>query len=200
MTILYYSPASPYSAKVRMAAFAGGIDIEAHPVNTGDEPEALISANPMGKIPTLLLDDGYALFDSRTIMQELDRMSGKTLYPRNAAKRRDAERLEAAADGLCDCLLAQVYEKRMRPEERIHQPWVDLQMRKSLRTLDWLNDHLPRVGKAPNGGQIAVAAAIGYLELRFPDLNWSRGRPKLKKFIAKMTESFPEMMALRPKG
>lgn len=198
MPILYFSAASPYSAKVRMAAAATGIALDAQTVSTSDEPDPLISANPLGKIPTLVCDDGFALFDSRAIMQEIDRLSGKALYPRNGVKRREAERLEAAADGLCDVLLAQVYERRFRPEEKIEQSWLDLQARKATRALDWLNDNLPRLGKAPTGGQIAVVAALGYLELRFGHIDWRRGRPKLKRFVARFEEQFPELAALAP--
>lgn len=118
MTQILYSPASPYSAKVRMAAQHAGIPFESVVVTTSAEPENLINANPLGKIPTLVTDDGKSVFDSRAIMQYLNRISGNKLFPRNAEKRTDAERYEAIADGLSDVLLAHVYERRMRPEER----------------------------------------------------------------------------------
>ncbi|MEM5500556.1 glutathione S-transferase family protein [Ahrensia kielensis] len=191
MPIILYSPASPYSAKVRMAADYADIGIEARKVTTSDEPSDLIDANPLGKIPTLVLDDGFSVFDSRAIMQELDRLSGKTLYPRNGDKRRIAERLEAAADGLCDCLLAQIYEKRMRPEEKIHQEWIDMQARKVERSLDWLEENITPVRGKLNGGQFAVAAAMSYMDLRFPDLNWRRGRAKLRRFETRFQEAYP---------
>ena len=200
MPRLLYSPASPYSAKVRMAAAWLDLGIEAETVNTNDEPALLVENNPLGKIPTLILDDGSALFDSRAIMQELDRMSGRRLFPRNAAKRMEAERMEALGDGLCDCLLAQVYEKRFRPEEKVHQPWLDLQARKVTRGLDWLNDNAPRVTSKLTGGQFAVAAMLGYLDLRFPDLNWRRGRPKLKRFEDRFAKQFPEYETLKSHG
>ncbi len=143
MTQILYSPASPYSAKVRMAAHHAGISFESVIVNTSAEPADLIQANPLGKIPTLLTDDGKAVFDSRAITQYLNRVSGNKLFPRNAEKRTDAERYEAIADGLCDVLLAHVYERRMRPEEKVHQPWLDLQWRKAERALDLLNEARP---------------------------------------------------------
>jgi len=200
MPRLLYSPASPYSAKVRMAASWLDLPIEAETVNTNDEPALLIGNNPLGKIPTLILDDGAALFDSRAIMQELDRMSGRKLFPRNAQKRMEAERLEALADGICDVLLAQVYEQRFRPAEKVHQPWLDLQARKAVRGLDWLNDNAPRVTSKLTGGQFAVAAMLGYLDLRFSDMNWRRGRPKLKRFEDRFAAAFPGYAAMRPQG
>jgi glutathione S-transferase len=195
-----YAPASPYSAKVRMAAHWLDLPVEAQVVNTGEEPELLVGSNPLGKIPTLILDDGDAVYDSRAIMQELDRMSGRRLYPRNPAKRREAERLEALGDGLCDCLLAQVYERRFRPEEKVEQSWLDLQARKVERGLDWLNDNSPRVTGKLTGGQFAIAAMIGYLDLRFPDLNWRRGRPKLKRFEQRFAAAFPGYETLKSQG
>mgnify|MGYP000403939988 CR=1 FL=1 len=200
MPRLLYSPASPYSAKVRMAAAWLDLPIDAETVNTNDEPALLIDNNPLGKIPTLVLDDGTALFDSRAIMQELDRMSGRRLFPRNAQKRMEAERLEALADGICDTLLAQVYEKRFRPAEKVHQPWLDLQARKAGRGLDWLNDNAPRVTTKLTGGQFAVAAMLGYLDLRFADMNWRRGRPKLKRFEDRFAKAFPDYATMRPQG
>ncbi len=99
MPRLLYSPPSPYSAKVRMAAAYAGIAIEAVPVNTSERPAQLIGANPLGKIPTLLLDDGRSLYDSRAITQYLNRLSKNALFPRNPDKRIEAEVLEALADG-----------------------------------------------------------------------------------------------------
>jgi glutathione S-transferase len=198
MPTLLFASASPYSAKCRMAAAIGQIALDTKTVVTSDEPESLTGANPLGKIPTLICDDGFSVFDSRAIMQELDRLSGKTLYPRYGEKRRTAERLEAAADGLCDALLAQVYERRMRPEEKVHEPWLAYQDRKVERALDWLNDNIGRLGKVANGGQIAVYCAIGYVQLRFPDLDWSRKRPRLKRFIARFEEQHGDVAALKP--
>ena len=191
MPILYHASASPYSAKVRMAAAHYDVILELQSVVTTEEPAALLAANPLGKIPTLVLDDGFATFDSRSIMQEIDRMSGKLLYPRNANKRRLVERLEAAGDGLSDVLVAQVYEKRYRPEEKVHQGWLDKQAAKAERSLDWLEANIIPVRGKLNGGQFAVAAALSYAELRFPERNWQRGRPKLRRFMQRFSETCP---------
>ena len=135
MPKLFYSPASPYSGKVRMAAAYVGIAVESVTVETGPQPALLTDANPLGKIPVWITDDGQSIYDSRVITQYLNRLSGNKLFPRNAEKRLDAERLEALADGICDCLLAIVYERRARPEEIIHQPWIDKQWSKVTRSL-----------------------------------------------------------------
>lgn len=198
MPKLLYAPASPYSAKVRMAASYLDLPIEAQIVATNEEPSVLVGANPLGKIPTLLLDDDTALFDSRAIMGELDRMAGNRLYPRNREKKRLADLLEAASEGLCDVLLAQVYERRMRPPEKVHTPWLDYQARKAERALDWLENEVPALRGKLHGGHFALAAALAYADLRFSDMNWRRGRPRLRRFLTRFAEAFPAYGELKP--
>jgi glutathione S-transferase len=195
MAVIFYSPASPYSAKVRMAAVACGIAVESKTVDTNAEPAELLAANPLGKIPAMVTDDGEGIFDSRVIMQYLNRLSGSALFPRNAQKRLEAERLEALADGICDCLLAHVYERRFRPEDMVYQPWLDKQWSKVVRALDELNASPPKLTKKPHGGQIALRATIAYLDLRFEG-KWERGRSKLMRWTKRFDERFPDLAAL----
>jgi glutathione S-transferase len=180
-----------------MAAAYLDVALDQQSVVTSDEPVQLLSANPMGKIPTLVLDVGFAIFDSRSIMQEIDRIGGKKLYPRNADKRRLVERLEAAGDGLSDVLVAQIYERRYRPEEKVHQGWIDKQAEKARRSFDWLEANLMPIRGKLNGGQFAVAAALSYADLRFPENNWRRGRPKLKRFEQRFAQTLEEYDLLK---
>jgi len=191
------SPASPYSAKVRMAATYAGLSFESVLTDTNAEPAALVANNPLGKIPLLLTDDGNAVFDSRAIMQFIDRETGRKLYPRNPAKRTEVDVLEALCDGTCDCLLAMVYERRFRPEEKVHQEWIDKQWKKVERALDHLEANLPRTTKSLNGGHFALAALLGYLSLRFEG-KWERGRPKLKNWPKKFVTFFADYARLKP--
>ena len=197
---LFSSITSPYCAKVHMAAHHLGLPLDAVLVNTAEDPAELIQANPLGKIPTLVLDDGTALFDSRAIMLEFDRMSGRRLYPRSPEKRRAADLLEAASDGLCDTLLTQVHERRFRPADKVYSPWLDRQAMKSARALDWLEREVPALRGAPHGGHLALASALGYLDLRFPDLNWRRGRPRLKRFDQRFSALYPDLAGMKPKA
>ena len=196
MLRILYAPASPYSAKVRMAATHAQLPFEAEIVDTNANPPELIGQNPLGKIPVLITEGG-SIFDSRAITQHLNRLSGNALFPRNAAKRLEAERLEALADGICDCLLTHVYERRFRPEEKVHQPWLDRQWEKVARGLDHLTAETPRLPKKPTAGHIAMRAMLGYLDLRFAG-QWERGRSKLKRWAARFDEKFPELLPCLP--
>ena len=191
------SAASPYTSKVRMSAAYLGIGLEPVQVDTSNPTGDFLKANPLGKIPVLVADDGEVIFDSRAITQYLNRQSGNKLFPRNPVKRSDAERLEALADGIADCALAHVYERRSRPEEIVHQPWLDKQWSKVTRALDVLNANPPKLGRKINGGHIALRAVLGYLDLRFAG-KWEKGRGRLKRWAARFDQKFPELKALLP--
>jgi glutathione S-transferase len=180
-----------------MAAAYAGIAIEAVSVQTSERPAVLVSANPLGKIPTLLLDDGRSIFDSRAITQHLNRESKNALFPRNPDKRTEAEVLEALADGICDCALSMVYEQRLRPEGMVFQPWLDGQWTKMTAALDLLNANPPKLPKKITVGQIALRACLGYLALRFAG-KWEKGRSRLVRWVARFDEKFPELKAYAP--
>jgi len=198
MPKLLYAPACPYFAKVRMAADLGGIALETEIVDTSSNPPVLINANPLGKIPTLITEDGISVYDSRVITQYLNRLSGNKIFPRNAAKRLESETLEALADGICDSLLSMVYERRTRPEDKVHEPWLDRQWTKATRGLDLLNANPPKLPKNISVGQIAVRALIGYLDLRFAG-KWEKGRGKLKRWAVRFDEKWPSLAEKTPK-
>ncbi len=188
---ILYSPTSPYSNKVRMAAHYAGFAVESVLTDTNANSPELIGSNPLGKIPTLITGDGKSIYDSRTIMHFIDRGTKGKLYPKNAGKRLDIEILEALCDGICDCLLAIVYEKRIHPPEKVHQPWIDMQWTKVERGLDHLNENLPKTGAKLHAGHFALAALLRYIELRFSG-EWQRGRAKLKNWPAKFEKHFPD--------
>lgn len=195
MPKLLHSTASPYSAKVRMAAAYAGIAYEAVAVETSADPELLIASNPLGKIPTFIPDEGPAIYDSRAITQFLNRQSGNKLFPRNAAKRTEAEIMEALADGTMDCLLAHVMERRSHAPEKVEQAWLDRQWSKVERSLDHLVAHTPNLPSRIHVGHIAVRALLSYLSLRFEG-KWEKGRSKLKRWAARFDAKFPELATL----
>jgi glutathione S-transferase len=91
-----------------------------------------------------------------------------------------------------------VYERRFRPEDKIHQPWLDKQWAKAERALDLLNANPPKMTKKATGGQIALRATLGYLALRFEG-KWERGRSKLTRWAKRFDERFPELATLTPR-
>src|SRR6478752_6603320 len=136
MLVLRSSPASPFGRKVKMAAIELGLmeRIEIVVADTNDPSEPLRQQNPLGKIPTLVLEDGTTLFDSRVILDYLDHLAGGRLIP-GGQERFLQLRLQALADGICDAALLQVYEGRFRPEEGRNANWLAHQEGKITRGL-----------------------------------------------------------------
>ncbi len=194
---LFYSPASPFVCKVRMAAQYTGAAIDSIAVDAVAEPEDLLASNPLGKIPCLVLDNGRGIYDSKVIMRELDRLSGGKLFPGDHDALLDTEQMESLADGLADCAVAAQYELRMRPEEKVHQPWFDRQWGKVLRGLDVANANPPAFGGELNAGHFALAALLGYLDLRYPE-KWQDGRSALVAWQTEFRGRFPDYENLKP--
>uniref|UniRef100_UPI000D359108 glutathione S-transferase family protein n=1 Tax=unclassified Variovorax TaxID=663243 RepID=UPI000D359108 len=194
MRVLRSSPASPFGRKVRMAIDAVGLTAQVRVVNadTGDAADSLRQQNPLGKIPTLLLEDGEALFDSRVIVEYLDATDGRgILLPQGAGERMAVLRQQALADGLLDAALLQVYEGRFRPETHRVASWVAHQQGKVERALDAFAARLPVARHAgPHIGEIALAAALGYLDLRFEG-HWRGTHPALAEWLEGFAQRVP---------
>ena len=197
MPKILYSPASPFASKARMAAVHAGFEFESVVTKTDGVPADLIAANPLGKIPALITDEGKGVFDSKVIIQFLNRATGGKLFPKNADKRLEAEMLESLADGIGDCAVAIMYERRQRPEDKQYQPWIDKQWAKVTRGLDHLEASAPKLPVKIHAGHIALAANLAYLNLRFPE--WAKGRPKLKRWLRKFSDKHPLLAEMLPK-
>jgi glutathione S-transferase len=187
---LYHSPTSPFVRKVMILLLecgqAGAVTLlpaAGTPVDPGTMP---LAQNPLGKVPALEVEDGPALYDSRVICRYLDDRFQAGLYP-PAPRLWDTLVLEATADGILDAALLMVYEGRVRPEERRHSPWVEGQWQKVVRSLDALEARwLSHLAAPLCMGQIAVAAALGYLDFRHAARDWRAGHPGLTAFDARM--------------
>ncbi len=194
---LLFSPASPFVAKVRMAARHIGVSLDYVQVDAANQQDELLEANPLGKIPCLVLDSGRGIYDSKVIMREIDRKSGGKLFPTNGEALLDAELLESLADGLSDCAVAGQYELRLRPEEKIHQPWVDRQWSKVSRGLDHLNNNCPSLSGELYAGHFALAGLLGYLDLRYEG-KWQGARENLVKWQSDFAKKFADYDELKP--
>jgi glutathione S-transferase len=185
---LLYNPASPFARKVLVVADERGLSdrlerIKVAPVPT--KPDAMIAAdNPLGKVPTLVLEDGSSLYDSRVIAEYLDSMAGATLFPAGRPARWTALRRQALGDGIMDAAVSIRYEKALRPAERVFQDWVNGQYTKIWRALDVLEGEAASLSQDLTIGQIAIGCALGYLDFRFAADNWRASRPALADFYA----------------
>ena len=189
---LFHAAASPFVRKVMVVLHETGqaaqvelIPAGGTPVDPGTMPLAL---NPLGKIPALERDDGPVLYDSRVICRYLDDRAGGRLYPKGAALW-EALTLEATGDGIMDAAVLMIYETRTRPEEKRHESWVEGQWAKIERAIDMLESRwMAHLAGPFDIGQIAVACALGYLDLRQPTRDWRSGRPQLAAWFARVGE------------
>ena len=191
---LLYQPASPFVAKVRMAAAHAGMEVEAVVSDATHEAPELLTLNPLGKIPCLVTDEGEAIYDSRVIMREIDRRSGGRLYPSKDPL--PAERHEALCDGIADAAVAYQYEIRFRPEEKWERSWLDRQWGKVTRGLAVAADGTPPLDDL-HAGSLALAAVLFYLDLRYPG-DWQENVGALLDWQGRFAERHPELAALKP--
>src|ERR1700730_9704856 len=130
MLVLRSSTTSPFARKIRIAIAILGLEKEVRIENTDtlDPKDSVRQQNPLGKIPTLVLDDGSTLFDSRVILVYLDHQArGRRILPPAGPARFEALRLQALADGILDAGILRVYEGRFRPEEKHEAKWLEHQ-------------------------------------------------------------------------
>jgi glutathione S-transferase len=137
------------------------------------------------------------MYDSRVITRYLDRKSGGKLYPTSDAALLEVECIEALTDGINDCAVGYMYEMRFRPEEKVHKPWQDRLWGKAERALDAISRDLPPAEKGINMASIALAATLGYLDLRFAG-KWETGRGKLVEWRDAFAAAHPDLAALKP--
>jgi len=193
MMILRSSPPSPFGRKIKLAIGILGFDNEvtiekADPTDAGD---SLRKQNPLGKIPALIVENGTVLYDSPVILEYLDhRAGGAKIVPDEPEARFAALTLQALCDGILDAGILLVYEGRWRPPEMAVQKWIDHQRGKVQRALDVLEAAPPPLDAIPNVGQITLACALGYGDLRFEG-KWRAGHPRLVKWLDEFAARVP---------
>jgi glutathione S-transferase len=186
---LQYSPNSPYVRKVVIIGLELGLDekivrnaLTLSPYEPNPDVTAL---NPLGKIPVLVDDTGFALFDSTVACEYLSSIAkDKKWFPAEGVARWHALRCNALANGMLESAQLVRFEQS-RPETYRYQNWVDAQLGKVMRGFEFLDKNLP--GNEDIGG-VAVACAIGWLDFRFPDLAWRAKAPALSVWFDQFSQ------------
>jgi len=198
---LRYSPTSPYVRKVSVTAIELGLAerIERVPTDTQDRNSGIAEHNPLGKVPALILDDGGLLYDSPVICEYLDSLhDGPRLFPAEGPERWTALRRQALGDGILDAAILRMIETRRRPEDLRWQRWIAHQTAKITRALDQFEADAADLEGPPTIGQITAGCALGYLNFRFPELDWRTGRTKLAAWYENFAQR-PSMRETAPK-
>ena len=198
---LYYAPASPFVRKCLVVAAELGlrdrielVTASAHPVN---RDKNVVAHNPLGKIPTLITDDGSVLYDSRVICEYLNILGDGNLIPRAGEARWTVLSAQALADGVMDAAVLTRYETFGRPEALRWQDWITGQLAKVTSGLDALESRAADFGDRVNLGTIAFGCMLGYLDFRFASLGWRDGRPKASAWF-EWFGARDSMVATRP--
>ena len=193
MMILRSSPPSPFGRKIKLAIGILGLDndVTIEKADPTDANDTLRKQNPLGKIPALIIEDGTVLYDSPVILEYLDtRAGGGKIIPKDPNARLAALRLQALCDGILDAGIMLVYEGRWRPVEKHEPKWIEHQRGKVERALAELEAAPPVLDATPNVGQITLACALGYGDLRFEG-KWRAGHPKLVKWLGEFAARVP---------
>jgi glutathione S-transferase len=173
---LLYADTSPFARKCLVSALELGLEARIELVSVSSGPicpdRALVALNPLGKVPTLLTDDDEVLYDSRLICEYLNSCGDGHLRPPQDPARRRALVDEALADGMMDAALLARYEMALRPQELRWKAWAGGQLEKVENGLADLERRAAHFGDRVDAGSIAIACALGYLDLRHSTLPW----------------------------
>lgn len=196
---LYSSNASGYSRKVRIVAIELGLDARLERIDQSprDNSTGFFAVSPLARIPVLLTDEGYALYDSPVICEYLNTLAGGSLIPATGVARWNALRRQALGDGILDNGLPLRGELMRRPAmlsaEVVarHREAIE----RALTLADAEADAYPT--STPDIGTIAIGCAVGWLDFRMPDFGWRANRPQLAAWLAELGQR-PSFAATRP--
>ena len=198
---LTFSPASPYVRKVILSAYRAGIQDELELVEAGSESDTLLrSQNPLGKIPVLQKPDGDFLFDSRVIVEHISKLGGG-LIPENGSEKELILTRSALAEGLTDASLLVVYSERYSGGETPSKLWLDLQLGKIDRTLDFLETNIINWSNPVgfDAANISLATALDYISFRSVR-DWRLNRPKISQWFDIVSLKLPGFVNTAPKS
>ena len=178
---LYISLTSPYARKARMVALEKGLGdlVQIKAINLRDNPVDLWELNPLREIPTLRLESGEVLYDSRVICAYFEQLNDQPqLIPSQGIERFRILRLEALADGMTDAAVGALFA-RIDNGDQPDTPGIKRKIAKIPAVLKVMQDSVADFEGQLNLGTIACGAALGYLDLRYDDLQWRSLVPDL---------------------
>lgn len=189
---LHWSTRSPYVRKVMIAALETGTDKLIEPVlsivSLSTANPDVLRDNPLGKIPTLVTDDGATLYDSLVICEYLQQIgNGARLIPGDGAERLAALHWHALGNGMTDILVLWNNEKLRKPELRSADHLAAYRT-KFLASLDYLEANIQKLAARPfDLGHMAVGVALGHADFRFDDIGWRTGRDRLANWFSEVS-------------
>lgn len=187
---LLASLTSPYARKIRILLAEKNIPFELVVDSPWETATRVPEVNPLGKVPALVLDSGEVFFDSPVIAGYIETLdAAPALLPAGGIDRVRVRQTEALADGILDAAVTAYLEGR-RPEAQQSPLNLDRQYDKIQRSLAELEKRLAGKtwldGDAMQLGDVSVAVALGYLDLRLGYLDWRSGHPLLAAFAARL--------------
>ena len=199
---LYYSPNSPYARKARIIIHELNLGSRVQEVAVTLPADAKLRAiNPLGKIPALVLDDNSVIYDSPVICEYLDELGQGKFFPRaslfrEAQGRWRALTLQALGDGLADAVVRRNQEMRL-PEEKRSAEVIQRQTASIEAAFSVADRASAKFPEYPTIGEIAIACAIGYLDLRVPNDGWRDRYPQLARWLESFSR-YPSVEATKP--
>lgn len=189
---LLHSSTSPFARKVRIVAAEKKLELELETTDPWAPNAELTRLNPLGKVPTLIVDDNSSVFDSRVIVEYLDGLSPvHKLIPEASRDRISVKRWEAIADGLCDAALTARLEGNRPDKNESSTKQITRQHEKISACLTEMSRELGEreycVGNALTLADIATGCALGYLKFRFADINWESAHPNLARAYKRLS-------------
>lgn len=184
---------SPYVRRIAISLHLFGMPFDRNTLSAFSDAEAMRRINPLGRIPSLVLDDGEVLIDSAAIADHLDELVGpaRALLPASGAERRRALQVTALASGTLDKAGAIVYERALRPAEKIHEPWLErlrTQCASGLAALEATTGAGWYLGDRVRTPDIMAACLVWYLTARVPELLGEGACPNLRGLSARCGE------------
>ncbi|MEG3641318.1 glutathione S-transferase N-terminal domain-containing protein [Magnetococcus sp. PR-3] len=193
---LIYSPTSPYARKVRMVALEKRIPLDLQSANPMADNSTITPLNPLGKVPTLIIDTTHQLYDSPVICAYLDDLNRTPqLIPQGDA-RWQVLCQEALTDGMLDAALSMVTELK-RPLEEQSLSWLKHWQAAILRSAQHVESDLNAYTGPLTLGQLALGATLGYLDFRLPQLEWRQGCTQLADWYTEFAQR-PSMQDTQP--